>query len=97
MRIPVVLVALSLVLSLPAVAKNVRSSKAKIEMAKAAKVNLGAALAKASDKGKPIEAELQKKHGKVVWEIEALTADDKLTEVDVDASTGDVVDSEPKK
>ena len=42
-------------------------------------------------------AELKKKNGKAVWEIEVLADSGKVVEVDVDADTGDVVDSETQK
>ena len=69
-------------------------------MAKEAKVSLADAVASAKEKsqgGTPIEAELKMKHGKVTWEIEVLGADGKVTEVDVDATGGSVVDTEQKK
>jgi len=43
-----------------------------------------------------IEAELEKKHGKGVWEVEILGADGTVTEVHVDAVTGTVIDVEKK-
>jgi len=70
----------------------------KIAMAKGAKVGLSAAVAKATAKvaGDPVEVELARKK-KVVWEIEVLTPEGKLVEVDVAADTGEVVDTEPQK
>ena len=59
----------------------------------------GARCGKATAKspGQAVEAELKKKGGKVVWEVEVLGDDGKLTEVDVSTETGDVVDTEAKK
>jgi hypothetical protein len=47
--------------------------------------------------GTVVEAELEKKHGKTVWEVEILGADGKVTEVHIDAANGTVIDTEAKK
>jgi uncharacterized membrane protein YkoI len=44
-----------------------------------------------------VEAELEKKHDKTVWEVEVLGADGNVTEVHIDAATGAVIDTEAKK
>jgi hypothetical protein len=44
-----------------------------------------------------VEAELEKKHGKTVWEVEVFGADGSVTEVHIDAATGTVIDAEVKK
>ena len=44
--------------------------------------------------GRVIDTELRSKNGKTVWEIDIASADGKLTEVDIDAGTGAVADSE---
>lgn len=82
----------------PVFAKEGAGMKRKAEMAKAAKTGLEAALTKATAKapGKAIEAEIRKKKGKVVWEVEVLGEDGKIAEVDVDADSGEVVDSEAR-
>jgi len=75
-------------------------SKAKItDLAKDAKVTIDQALKTASEKapGTIVEAELEKKHGKTVWEVEVLGADGHVTEVHIDAASGDVIDTEMKK
>ncbi|MBH0192726.1 MAG: PepSY domain-containing protein [Nitrospira sp.] len=76
----------------------------KAEMAAAAKVTIDQAVKTAAEKvpGKIIEAELEKKHNKLVWEVEVVTADKKVMEVHIDADTGAVIDVEeenakPKK
>ena len=71
----------------------------KAEIAAAAKVSIDQALKTASEKvpGKIIEAELEMKHTKLVWEIEVVTADKKLMEVHIDADTGAVIDVEEEK
>ena len=51
-----------------------------------------AALAKTP--GRVVDTELHSKHGKTVWEIDIAASDSKVTEVDVDATTGAVTDSE---
>lgn len=70
--------------------------KEAVEMAAAAKVTIDQAIKTASEKvsGKVIEAELEKEHGKLVWEIEIVTAEHRLMEVYVDAETGAVIDVE---
>lgn len=77
--------------------ENEKNGKA--EMADAAKVTADQAVKTALDKvpGKVIEAELEKKHNKLVWEVEVLTADKKVMEVHIDADTGAVIDVEEEK
>ena len=74
-------------------------TKGKAEMAAAAKVTIDQAIKTASDKvaGKVIEAELEKKHNKLVWEVEVVTSDNKVMEVHIDAETGTVIDVEGEK
>jgi uncharacterized membrane protein YkoI len=69
------------------------------DLVKDAKVTIDQAIKTASEKasGTVVEAELEKKHGKTVWEIEVLGADGKVMEVHVDAATGAVIDVEAKK
>jgi uncharacterized membrane protein YkoI len=68
------------------------------ELAKDAKVTIDQAIKTASEKvpGTVVEAELEKKHGKTVWEVEVLGADGKVTEVHIDAAGGEVIDTEAK-
>lgn len=67
--------------------------KEAVEMAAAAKVTVDQAIKTASEKvsGKVIEAELEKKSGRLVWEVEVVTADNKLMEIIIDAASGTVV------
>jgi uncharacterized membrane protein YkoI len=76
-----------------------KEKNGKTEMATAAKVTIDQAVKTASEKvpGKIIEAELEKKHGKLVWEVEVVTADNKVMEVHIDADTGAVIDVEEEK
>jgi len=69
-----------------------------VELSKTAKVTIEQAVKTASEKlaGKVIEAELEKKHGKGVWEVEIVGADGKVMEVHVDADTGAVIGMEEK-
>jgi len=69
------------------------------EMAKEAKVTVDQAIKTATEKvpGTVVEAELEKKHDKTVWEVEVLGADGNVTEVHIDAATGAVIDTETKK
>ncbi len=70
--------------------------KEAVKMAAAAKVTIDQAIKTASKKvsGKVIEAELEKKHNKLIWEVEVVTADNKVMEVHIDAETGAVIDVE---
>ena len=69
------------------------------ELVKDAKVTIDQAIKTASEKvpGTVVEAELEKKHGKTVWEVEVLGADGKVTEVHIDAAGGEVIDTEAKQ
>ncbi len=73
--------------------------KEAVEMAARAKVTIDQAIKTASDKqpGRIIEAELEKKHGKAVWEVEVVTPEGKVMEVHIDADSGAVIDVEQKK
>ncbi len=68
-------------------------------LAKDAKVTIDQAIKTATEKvpGTVVEAELEKKHDKTIWEVEVLGADGKVTEVHIDAATGAVIDTEAKK
>jgi uncharacterized membrane protein YkoI len=69
-------------------------AKEKLELAGQVKVPFDQAAQTAVQKvaGKVIEVELEKADGKVVWEVEILTADGKLEELYVDAVAGGVVE-----
>ena len=69
------------------------------DLVKDAKVTADQAIKTASEKvpGTVVEAELEKKHGKTVWEVEVFGADGSVTEVHIDAATGTVIDTEAKK
>jgi uncharacterized membrane protein YkoI len=70
-----------------------------VDLVKDTKVTIDQAIKTASEKvpGTVVEAELEKKHGKTVWEVEVLGADGNATEVHIDAVTGAVIDTEAKK
>jgi uncharacterized membrane protein YkoI len=76
-----------------------KEKNGKTEMAAAAKVTIDQAVKTASEKvpGKIIEAELEHKHKKLVWEVEVVTAENKVMEVHIDADTGAVIDVEEEK
>lgn len=73
--------------------------KEKADMAAAAVVTIDQAVKVASEKvhGRVIDAELEKKHDKLVWEIEIVTPENKIMEVHVDAGSGAVTDMEEKQ
>lgn len=68
------------------------------ELVKEAKVTIDQAIKTALEAvpGTAVEAELEKKHDKTVWEVEVLGADGAMTEVHIDAATGAVIDKEAK-
>lgn len=70
----------------------------KVQMAGAAKVTIDQAIKMASEKvlGTVIEAELEEKHDKTVWEVEIVTGDQQVMEVHIDAVSGSIIDVEPK-
>lgn len=74
-------------------------SKETVEMASRAKVTIEQAIKTASERvpGKLVEAELEKKHGTLVWEVEVVTAENKVVEVHIDAESGAVIDVEEEK
>ena len=74
------------------------SKKDKAEMAAAAKVTIDQAAKAATEKtaGKVIEAELEKEHGKLVWEVKTVTPDGKVTETHIDADSGSVIETKVK-
>ena len=78
--------------------KKRHHTKEMVEMSKTAKVTADQAIKTASEKvqGKVIEAELERKHDKAVWEVEIVGSDDKVMEVHVDADSGAVIDVEEK-
>ena len=74
-------------------------SKETVAMAAKAKVTIEQAIKTASEKvpGKVVEAELEKKHDTLVWEVEVVTAENKVVEVHIDAESGAVIDVEDEK
>lgn len=76
-----------------------KDQKGKAEMAAKAKVTIDEAIKTASEKvsGEVIEAELERKHGKLIWEVEVVTAENEVMEVHIDAETGDFIDIEEEK
>lgn len=69
------------------------------DLLKDAKVTIDQAIKAALDKapGTAVEAELERKHDKTVWEVEVVGADGKTSEVHIDAATGTVIDVEAKQ
>lgn len=73
-----------------------RSKTDKLTMMSSVKIEVGDAIkaALAKTPGRVVDTELQSKKGKTVWEIDIATADGKVSEVDVDATSGEVTDAE---
>jgi hypothetical protein len=80
-------------------AKQEDESKEKAAFAASAKVTIDQAIKTATDKvqGKVIEAELEKEDEKLVWEVEIVGADGKVSELYVDADTGALVPAGEKE
>jgi uncharacterized membrane protein YkoI len=74
------------------------SSKDILQMSQNAKITIDQAIKSATERvpGKVIEAELEKKHDRTVWEVEVVSADNKIAEVHVDAISGAIIDVEMK-
>jgi uncharacterized membrane protein YkoI len=68
------------------------------DLAKEAKITIDQAIKTGAEKapGTVVQAELERKHGKTVWEVEVLSAEGKVTEVHIDAASGEVIDTEEK-
>jgi len=78
---------------------KIDESKETVEMAAKAKVTIDQAIKTASEKvpGKVVEAELEKKHDTLVWEVEVVTTENKVMEVHIDPESGAVIDVEAEK
>lgn len=98
--LPALMVGALCLLSTPAWSDKGKGKEGHVaELVKDAKVTIDQAIKTASEKvpGTVVEAELEKKHGKTVWEVEVLGADGKVTEVHIDAAGGEVIDTEAKQ
>lgn len=76
-----------------------QDAKQVIAMAMVATITIDQAIKTALDNfpGKVVEAELEKKHEKAVWEVEILTAEQALMVVLIDADSGAVITTEEKR
>lgn len=94
-----VLAASMLLVSMPAWSDNPGKKDKIADLVKDAKITIDQAIKTAGDKapGTIVEAELEKEHGKTVWEVEVLGADGNVMQVHIDAASGDVIDTEMKK
>ena len=93
-----VIIAVSMVVASTAAWSDDKEGKV-ADLLKDAKVTIDQAIKTALEKvpGTAVEAELEKKHGKTVWEVEVVGADGKVTEVHIDGADGTVIDTEAKK
>ena len=73
-------------------------NKQVVGMAMAATVTIDQAIKTALENfpGKIIEAELEKEHGKTVWKVEIVTAEQQIMVVQIDAESGSVIDTAEK-
>jgi uncharacterized membrane protein YkoI len=69
------------------------------DLVKDATITIEQAIKTATEKvqGTVVEAELEKEHGKTVWEVEVLGADGHVMQVHIDAASGEVIDTEMKE
>jgi uncharacterized membrane protein YkoI len=69
-----------------------------VDMAASTKITIGGAVetALASTAGQAIQAELEKRGDKTVWNVEILTAEESIKAVYVDAVSGEVLMTEEK-
>ncbi len=69
-----------------------------VAMAMAATVPIDQAIKIALDNypGRVVEAEMEKKHDRTVWEVEIVTAERRIMVVQIDAESGSVIDTEEK-
>ena len=68
----------------------------KFEKASSAKVSIVEAIATASGKvsGAVVEAKLEQKHDRLIWEVEVVTQEKQVMEVHIDAQTGTIIEVE---
>jgi len=66
------------------------------EMVNQASLSAGQAIAIALNavSGKVIEAEIEKEDGKLVWEVEVLTSENEVYELEIDANDGRIIETE---
>lgn len=95
-RVMIMPIAISVALAVGTVWAD--STKDKLQMSQNAKITIDQAIKSATERvpGKVIEVELEKKHDKAVWEVEVVSADNKISEVHVDAMSGAIIDVEMK-
>jgi uncharacterized membrane protein YkoI len=80
-------------------AESALGERNKVEKAAAVRISIDEAIKTASEKvsGTVIEAELEQKHDKLIWEVEVVTPEKKVMEIHIDAETGMVIDVEEEK
>ena len=76
--------------------KHAAKEKKKLELGRTARISIEQAIqtAKQQVSGKVIEAELEEEHGKRVWEVEIMTADDRIRKIYIDSETGGITEPE---
>jgi uncharacterized membrane protein YkoI len=94
-----VLVVLVSVAGTMMVAESALGERNKVEKAAAVRISIEEAIKTASEKvsGTVIEAELEQRHDRLIWEVEVVTSEKKVMEVHIDAETGTVIDVEEEK
>lgn len=99
LSIKVTLAALILAAGTMTMINRVLAEPNKFEKAAAAKVSIEEAITTAREKvsGTVIEVELEQKHDRLIWEIEVVTPEKQVKEINIDAQTGVVIDVEEKK
>lgn len=75
---------------------HVSAEPNKFEKAVSAKVSIVEAITTASGKvsGAVVEAKLEQKHDRLIWEVEVVTQEKQMMEVHIDAQTGTIIEVE---
>lgn len=98
LSIKVLLAGLILAVGMMTMIAHVSAEPNKFEQAASAKVSIIEAIMTASEKvpGAVIEAKLEQKHDRLIWEVEVVTPEKQVMEIHLDAQFGTVIDVEPK-
>ncbi|WP_413933960.1 PepSY domain-containing protein [Nitrospira sp. BLG_1] len=95
----VTLAAFVLAVGTMAMLDRVSAEPNKFEKAASAKVSIVEAIMTASEKvsGAVVEAKLEQKHDRLIWEVEVVTPEKQVMEVHIDAQIGTIIDVEEEK
>jgi uncharacterized membrane protein YkoI len=94
----VTLAALVLAAGIMTMMEHVSAEPNKFEKAASANVSIDEAVTTARENvsGTVIEAALEQKHDRLMWEVKIVTAEKQVMEIHIDAQTGTIIDVEEK-